>query len=126
MIYMLLLKKLALIFCVLLYIMAGVNHFWHPAFYLHIIPLYLPFHVAINYISGILEFVCGLMLLFQSTRKSGAICIIVLLLLFIPAHVYTVQIACPDDGACSNIWLPLLRLVVGQPLLIALAWWIKD
>ncbi len=106
--------------------MAGVNHFWHPAFYLHIIPPYFPFPKAVNYISGALELILGLLLIFPSMRYFGAIGIIILLILFIPAHIYTIQIACPADTNCNNLWLALIRLIVVQPILIAWAWWIKD
>ena len=120
------LKKIALIFAVILYVMAGVNHFWHPAFYLQIIPPYLPFPKAINYISGFLELLLGVLLIFKSTRYMAAIGIIVLLILFIPAHIYTVQIACPPGTSCNMQWLALIRLIIFQPLLIAWAWWIRD
>ena len=120
------LKKFALIVCVILYVMAGVNHFWHPVFYLHIIPPYLPFPKAINYISGLLELLLGVLLIFKSTRFTSAIGIIVLLILFIPAHIYTIQIACPPGTTCNMQWVALIRLIIIQPLLIAWAWWIKD
>lgn len=106
--------------------MAGVNHFWHPAFYLRIIPPYLPYPAFINYMSGAFELIFGLLLIFSSTRFAGATGIIVLLLLFIPAHIYTLQIACPQANNCNNLWLAWIRLFIGQPLLIAWAWWVRD
>ncbi|HUZ59575.1 MAG TPA: hypothetical protein VMU83_12410 [Hanamia sp.] len=36
------LKRISFLLLILLYIGAGINHFWHPDFYFAIIPSYLP------------------------------------------------------------------------------------
>ena len=42
-----------------LFIVAGINHFAHPTFYLKMMPPYLPWHLALVYISGVAEIVLG-------------------------------------------------------------------
>ena len=115
------LKKASLYLQILLFGAAGINHFVHPAFYLRIIPPYLPFHMAINIVSGISEFVLSLLLVFQATRKIAAYLIIVVLILFIPAHIYTLEInRCTAGKVCLPLVIAWLRLIPGQLLLI---WW---
>ena len=102
------------------FIFAGVNHFRVPETYLSIIPPYLPMAGFLNYLSGAAEIAGGILLLIPKTRRQGAILIIALLILFIPAHFYMIQIAPFHLG--QILVTPLiawLRLPV-QGLLI---WW---
>ena len=64
----------------LVYIIAGALHFIKPTFYLPIMPRYLPYHLELIYLSGVAEIICGLMLLFESTRRLGAWLTIALLI----------------------------------------------
>lgn len=106
---------------------AGINHFLNPEFYYPLIPTYLVFPETINMVSGILEVGLALLLLFPKWRPIGAYGIIVLLLLFIPSHVYFIQIdACVPDGLCTPIWVAWVRLLVIHPLLLLWTWKIKD
>ncbi len=115
------LKKINLaIFC-LFYFGAGCNHFWHPANYLKIIPPYFAHKETINYASGILEMFCSLLMLFSSTRKFGMYLTIFLLIVFIPAHIYLIQLkGCASANFCFAEWIAWIRLFPFQFLLI---WW---
>ena len=109
---------------VTLYVAAGINHFVHPQSYYPIIPDYLPFHPSINMLSGIAELVLGILLLVPATRKAAAYGIIVLLVLFIPAHIYMIQKGgCMGKEICIPLWGAWLRLFPLQFILIAWAWW---
>lgn len=119
------LKKIALYLLIALYVLAGINHFWHPGFYLRLIPPYLPFPHFINYAAGVVEFVLGLLVAFPKTRRMGAIGIIVLLCVFIPSHVYSLQIACPCSAGCPMQWIAWIRFFIIHPALIAWAWWVR-
>ena len=55
-------KKASLILISLLYIIAGVNHFLNPAFYLEIMPNYIPVPLIMIYFSGVIEIILGLSL----------------------------------------------------------------
>jgi len=119
-------KKILYYLQVVFYLFAGVNHFRNPGFYLGMIPPYLPAHETINLVAGVAEVVAGGLLFFSGTRKWGAYAIIVLLIAFIPAHVYFIQIgSCITDGICVPQWVGWLRLLLIHPLLIAWAWWCR-
>ena len=101
----------------LAYIAAGINHFRNPAMYLKIIPPYLPWHNAINSISGVAEILLGLLLFPKQTRNFAAWGLVLLLIAIFPANIqmavdYTVQ-------NHPQKWLSYARLPL-QPLLI---WW---
>ncbi len=119
-------KKLALGLLVIFYFFAGLNHFINPSFYSWLIPPYLPWHNAITIISGIAEIVLGILLLFSPLRVWAVKGIIALLICFIPAHIYFIEInSCIPDGLCVPQWVGWVRLVVVHPLLIAWAWWCR-
>lgn len=110
----------------LFFIVAGVNHFIQPDFYYPLIPDYLPWPKFINLISGVLEVLLGLGILLPSSRKVSAAGILVLMVLFIPSHIYFIQIgSCVEDGLCVPEWLAWLRLVLIHPLLILWALYIS-
>ncbi|EPG74133.1 DoxX-like family protein [Leptospira fainei serovar Hurstbridge str. BUT 6] len=69
------------------YIMAGSFHFINPAFYLKMMPPYIPFHSEVIVISGIVEILLGLLLIPKLTRKSAAWGIILLLIAVYPANI---------------------------------------
>lgn len=117
------LKRISLLLLIILYIGAGINHFWHPTGYLSIIPPYLPYHEAINYISGIAELTFAVLLIFSATRRFAAYGIAVMLVAFIPAHIYMIQKGgCMGTGGALYIpaWLAWVRLF---PLQFILIWW---
>lgn len=104
------------------YIAAGINHFWHPRFYLRLMPPYLPAPQALNYLSGICEIVLGVLLLVKTTRPFAAWALAVLLLLFTLVHVYMLQQALNQPAYFMSPRAAWLRLLL-QPVLIAWALW---
>lgn len=110
----------------LFFMVAGLNHFINPGFYLPLIPPYFPWKDWINWISGMIEIVLGLGLLFSRTRRISSWGIILLLLLFIPSHVYFIQIgSCVEDGLCVPPWAAWFRLLLVHPLLLLWAYQVK-
>lgn len=101
----------------LIYIIAGLNHFRSPRLYIKIIPPYFPNTSLINKVSGILEIVFGVMLLFKSAAPVGAVGIIVLLIGFFATHFYMLQ----NEKASLRMpnWVLILRL----SLQFALIYW---
>lgn len=119
-------KKIAFILLVIFYLFAGANHFFNPSFYSGLIPPYLPLHNAINIVSGIAEILLALLLILPKTRRSAVTGIIILLVCFIPAHIYFIQInSCIPDGLCVPMWLGWVRLLLIHPLLMVWAWWCR-
>jgi len=73
------------------FIAAGMNHFVNPDFYLKIIPPYLPWHAALNYLSGAFEILLGALVLFPRFTRLAGWGLIVLLIAVFPANVYMAQ-----------------------------------
>ena len=117
-------KRISLVVMIVFYIGAGVNHFWQPGPYYALIPPYLPWHHVINMISGSAEIILGLLLIFSKTRKIAADGIIVMLIAFIPAHIWMIQNGwCTGSGFCLPAWATWVRLFPLQFLLMGWAWW---
>ena len=121
-------KKISLFFQSFFYVFAGVNHFINPDFYLPLIPDYLQeLAVFINALSGTIEIGFGVMLLVPKSRKRAALGIVLMLVAFIPSHVYFIQIgSCIDNGLCVAEWIGWLRLLVIHPFLILWAWSVRN
>lgn len=98
-------------------IFAGIMHFAKPYFFVKIMPDYLPFHLKLVYISGIVEILCGLLLLFPQTQNIGAWLSIALFVAVFPANIQMAK----DFYTINHpyLWLALLRL----PLQLVLIWW---
>ena len=72
----------------LLFVLAGVNHFINTAFYMKIMPPYLPAHLALVYLSGFLEIVLGVLLLVPKLTRLSAFGLIALLVAVFPANIH--------------------------------------
>jgi uncharacterized membrane protein len=108
-----------------LFILAGINHFFSPEFYLPLIPDYLPYPHLLNATAGALEILIGALIWIARYRRAGGFGLAILMVLFIPAHVHFIHIGhCIPDGLCVDPWIGWLRLLVIQPALIALGFWI--
>lgn len=110
-------RKIALYAMSLLYIAAGINHFWHKAIYLKIMPSWLGYHEALVLLSGIFEIALGLLLLSIKTRRLAAWGIIALLVAVFPANVQMMLNYLEAQN--PNLWITIARL----PLQILLIWW---
>lgn len=100
-----------------LYIAAGINHFWHPAMYEAIMPPSLGWHRGLVIISGVIELLLGVLLLFPQSRRPAAWGIILLLIAVFPANI---QMAINYyQHQHPLLWLALLRL----PMQVLLIWW---
>jgi len=108
------------------YAFAGSYHFINPEFYSDLIPTYLPYPNFINYASGFFEILLAVGVAIPKTRLLAVKSIIVLLILFIPSHVYFIQVgSCVESAFCVAPWIAWVRLLVVHPLLILWAWAIR-
>ena len=107
-------SKFALIF---LLIFAGTMHFLKPDFFIKIMPSYVPFPLKMVYISGVVEILCGLLLLFPQTQTFGAYLSVLLFIAVFPANIEMAK----DFYLMHHkyFWLTVLRL----PLQFVLIWW---
>ena len=67
--------------------LAGLYHFINPAFYLRMMPPYLPWHLFLVYLSGFFEAALGLLLLVPKYTRLAAWGLIALLVAVFPANV---------------------------------------
>jgi uncharacterized membrane protein len=100
-----------------LYIVAGLNHFIHPEFYIKIMPPWIPLHEELVFVSGICEVLFALLLIYPFTRRFGAWCIIGLLIVIFPANIQMMLDYQHENNPL--LWLTILRL----PIQILLIWW---
>ena len=109
--------KRSLYALIVLFIIAGLSHFLWPEFFLAIMPAWVPWQKEIVLITGALEILFVLMLLFQKTRQSAAWLLIVLLIAIFPANIQMLINYLHQHS--PNLWIAIIRLPF-QPLLI---WW---
>jgi uncharacterized membrane protein len=100
-----------------LYILAGLNHFIHPEFYLKIMPPWLPYHKGLVLISGVAEVLFALLLILPSARRTGAWLIILLLIAVFPANIQMMLNYQQENNPL--LWIAIARL----PLQLVLIWW---
>jgi uncharacterized membrane protein len=82
------------------------------------VPSFLPFTLAIIYISGFLEILFGIALFFKKQAIIGAWGILILMLLFSPIHIWDVF---SETSAIGSHNAALIRLPI-QFLLIFITW----
>ena len=108
------------------YAFAGSYHFINPEFYSDLIPKYLPYHTLINYASGFFEILLALGVALPKTRLLAVKGIIVLLILFIPSHIYFIQVgSCVESAFCVAPWIAWVRLLLIHPLLMLWVWVVR-
>lgn len=115
-----LLRKAGLILLILLFIIAGINHFENPDFYVSIIPPYFPLHHELSSITGFLEIFGALGLLFAKTRKISGYGLVLLLIAIFPANIHMAMN--PDNFPEYSPLSLYLRLPL-QLLFIAWVYW---
>ncbi|WP_074410255.1 MULTISPECIES: DoxX family protein [Aquimarina] len=96
---------------------AGVFHLIRPKAFMRIMPLYIPYHKLLVYISGIAEILVSCGLLFTTTRTVSAWSIIFMLILFFPVHIHMLT----HKKASLN--LPKFVLVIRLLLQFGLIYW---
>jgi uncharacterized membrane protein len=117
-------RRTSLIGLVIFYLFAGSYHFINPSFYLPLIPPYLSaWATEINVLSGFLEMLFAVLLIPKRTRSWAGTGIIILLIAFIPSHIYFIQKGIFQLGPYTvTPLIGWLRLLVIHPLLILWAW----
>jgi len=108
-------KNFWAIFIGIIFILAGINHFVMPNFYLQIMPPYLPFSMALIYLSGLAEIICGALFIPKQTRRLGAWLTILLLIAVFPANVQMVFNEYEKGGIlfyASILRLPIQFLII--------------
>lgn len=114
-------KQISLVLISVGFIAAGVLHFIRPELYARIIPPFLPFTMALVYISGVAEIVGGVGVLVPSLRAWAGFGLVALLIAVFPANLYMALAPERAGLGADPLWL-WLRLPL-QLVLIAWVWW---
>lgn len=102
---------------VFMYCLAGIFHFVKPKMYLKIMPSYMPNPKALVFWSGVAELVLSLGLLLNQTRLASIYGVVLMLIVFLPVHVYMIK----QDP--QKIGVPRWFSVVRLPIQFVLIWW---
>lgn len=103
-----------------LFIAAGVNHFWHPDFYMAMMPPYLPMPALLVAVSGAAEVTLGALLLFSRWQVVAGWGLIALCVAVFPANVHmALNPALFSQFSPTGLWLRLPF----QTVAIAWAYW---
>jgi uncharacterized membrane protein len=111
-------KRISLLLLAAFFILAGLNHFLNKKFYVSMMPPYLPAHLELVYLSGLLEILGGITVLFAKTRRWAGYGLISLMVAVFPANIYMAM----NPALFANVssWALYLRL----PLQIVIIGWI--
>ncbi|CAM1346301.1 DoxX family protein [Tenacibaculum crassostreae] len=92
---------------------AGVMHLIKPKIFNRFIPDFLP-KLAVNYITGLIELAIGIGLLINQTTKQAALAMFILMLFFLPIHIWDVFREKPAIGSkkIAIIRVPLQFLLL--------------
>jgi uncharacterized membrane protein len=103
------------------FVLAGVNHFVNPDFYLRMMPPFLPAPLFLIYLSGFFQISLGVLLLVPRFSRRAAYGLIALLIAVFPANIY--MAANPHLFAEFSLAALYARLPL-QLLFIVWAFWI--
>ena len=77
---------------------AGSMHIIKPKIFKHFTPPFLPVKIT-NYLAGIVEFTLGLGLFFSETTKLASVGIFILMVIFLPIHIWDLTKVRPAIGS---------------------------
>ena len=97
-----------------LFIAAGLNHFWNTTFYVAMMPPYLPWHGELVYASGLAEIALGAWLLLGRWPRLAGWGVVALCVAVFPVHVHmALNPSLFSQYAPTALWLRMpLQLVI--------------
>jgi uncharacterized membrane protein len=105
------------------YVLAGVNHFVQSSVYLPMMPPYLPWHLALVYLSGVCEVGLGIAVLVPAWRRTAAWGLVLMLIAIFPANLHIAMHNVPLFGNTEGFGVWNWVRLPFQAVLIAWAWW---
>lgn len=103
----------------LVMVVAGTLHFVATDAYVAIMPDYLPLHRELVYLSGLLEILFGLGLLWRKSREAAGLCLILLFLAVLPANINMAV----QDIQPADFQIPAFLLWARLPFQLVLIFW---
>jgi uncharacterized membrane protein len=116
------LKEIFRVLLVIFITTAGLLHFIKPEPFVKIVPPYLPYPLALVYISGFFEILGGVGLLIPPVSQAAAWGLIALFVAVFPANLNMAVNQIQLNGIPNSPFLYWARLPL-QAVLIAWAWW---
>lgn len=117
-------KELLRVPFALLFAASGVNHFSHTAWFMRLMPPYLPWHRELVLLSGAAELLLAVLLLSPRHSRLAAWGLVALLVAVFPANVHMAMTSGTPAAAMPEVspLLSWLRLPL-QSVLLAWALW---
>jgi len=115
-------RRVALFALAIFFAVAGVGHFTNEAFFVSIMPPYLPARRFLVYASGVFEILGAVGVLVPATRNFAGYALIALLIAVFPANIHMAM----NPEAYIADGTPLWGLYVRLPfqfLFMCWAWW---
>ena len=81
-------RALAITFVAAWFLFGGISHFTNAEFFVAIMPPYLPYHLELVWISGVLEVIGAIALVVPRTRVEAGIGLILLTIAVTPANIH--------------------------------------
>lgn len=113
-------KRAGLAFVFLWFFIGGGGHFVAPAFFMPIMPPWVPWPLAAIYLSGVAELIGAFALLSPRTRAAAGIWLLLVIAAVTPVHIYMLQY--PERFPQFPLFVLWLRILI-QLLLMACVWW---
>ena len=110
----------------LLYVIVGIKHFTNTDFFVTIVPPIINCKEEVVLVSGLIEVILGILLLFNQTRKLAAWGIILLLITVFPANIYLYLSEIARETLSISKDQALYRLPFQIPLMIISYWHSKE
>ncbi len=102
----------------------GANHFASPESYTRIVPPYLPYPLALVYISGFFEILGGVGILIPRLRYPAALGLVALYICVFPANIHMALHQISFGSGPTPAWILWARLPA-QLVFIAWAYWMR-
>lgn len=103
------------------FLIMGILHFLKPKFFVQIMPDYIPWHLAMVYISGVAEVLGAIGILVPQTQTLAAWGLILLLVTVFPANINMAVTSIKKSGLGS--WYSML-LLLRLPLQFVIMYWV--
>ena len=110
----------------LLYVIVGVKHFTNTDFFVTIVPPIIHCKIEVVLISGLIEVILGVLLLFNQARRLAAWGIILLLIAVFPANIYLYLSETAREALSISKDQALFRIPFQIPLMIIAYWHSKE
>ena len=101
------------------FILIGIEHFREPQKFVDIVPKYMPFALFLVYLTGVMEIVGGLGIIYPETRELTGRLMVLFLIAIYPANLNMWMNDIPYNGTRLTTQGHLVRLSVQILLILA-------